>query len=257
MAIEAVRKYGKKNVVLLNHDISPKVEHKDIKRFKRQIADYLDLDITYANHKEWETMTPNALALKLNAFSSGRGDGFCTRELKSKPFIKWLKKHYPSTDISNLREDCIILYGFDADERSRITRKVQGLAIHGYRTDFPLALWQRTIHDTDEIGISKPATYATWRHANCQGCHKAGRQHWYVVFCLRPDLWEESKEAERIIGHSIIKNIYLEGLEAQFTEMRDIKGICPSEKIDSNKFWKLIRDTLPEQMSLLPCDCSY
>ena len=33
VAIEAVRKYGKEDVILLNHNISPEVEHKDIKRF--------------------------------------------------------------------------------------------------------------------------------------------------------------------------------------------------------------------------------
>ena len=47
--LKAVRKYGKNNVILLNHDISSKIEHEDIKRFKRDVADYLDLDITYAN----------------------------------------------------------------------------------------------------------------------------------------------------------------------------------------------------------------
>ena len=39
-AIEAVRRYGKDKVILLNHDMSPKVEHEDIKRFKREVADY-------------------------------------------------------------------------------------------------------------------------------------------------------------------------------------------------------------------------
>ena len=37
VAIEAVRKYGKENVILLNHDISKEVEHEDIKRFKKRI----------------------------------------------------------------------------------------------------------------------------------------------------------------------------------------------------------------------------
>ena len=42
-AIECVRKVGKENVVLLNHNISEEVEDKDIKRFKQEIADYLGI----------------------------------------------------------------------------------------------------------------------------------------------------------------------------------------------------------------------
>lgn len=41
VAIEAVRKVGKENVILLNHDISIEVEDRDIKRFKQEVADYL------------------------------------------------------------------------------------------------------------------------------------------------------------------------------------------------------------------------
>ena len=53
VALEAVRKYGDK-VVLLNHDISPSVEHIDVKRFKEEVASYLGLKITYANMTGWE-----------------------------------------------------------------------------------------------------------------------------------------------------------------------------------------------------------
>ena len=39
VAIEAVRKYGKENVILVNHDICSRAEDEDIKRFKKEIAD--------------------------------------------------------------------------------------------------------------------------------------------------------------------------------------------------------------------------
>ena len=38
VAIEVVRKFGKENVVLLNHDINQSVENEDIKRFKKAIV---------------------------------------------------------------------------------------------------------------------------------------------------------------------------------------------------------------------------
>ncbi len=38
--IEVARKFGTKDMVLLNHDISPDAEEPDIKRYKQDIADY-------------------------------------------------------------------------------------------------------------------------------------------------------------------------------------------------------------------------
>ena len=53
-AIEAVRKYGRDNIILLNHNISSHVEHGDIKRFKQEVADYLGIKITYADAENFE-----------------------------------------------------------------------------------------------------------------------------------------------------------------------------------------------------------
>ena len=63
VAIEVVRKFGKENVVLLNHDISSKVEDADVKRFKKEISNYLGLPITYANHADFERNTPIQVCL--------------------------------------------------------------------------------------------------------------------------------------------------------------------------------------------------
>lgn len=67
-AYEVVQKYGKSNVILLNHDISSKVEHEDIKRFKEDVSNYLDVPITYANARNYETMTPLEVCKKSAVF---------------------------------------------------------------------------------------------------------------------------------------------------------------------------------------------
>jgi len=255
VAIEAVRKCGRENVILLNHDISPKVEREDIKRFKNEVAEYLGMEITYANAPDFEEMTPLAVSVKKNAFQVGNGQCFCTHYLKTEPFHTWLAENYPA-DINNINEDVRILYGFDRNEPHRIQRREGVLLLKGYKSDFPLAFWKRTIDNTEEIGIRIPSTYRIWKHANCQACLKAGKQHWYCVFCLRPDLWAEGKQAESEIGYSIIKGSFLEELEPKFMEMRDKQGICPTEKGKSASFWKRVNDTLPEQISFMPCDCA-
>lgn len=254
VAIEAVRKVGKENVILLNHDISSKVEHQDIKRFKMEVADYLGIEITPANMDNFEEMTPLRVCKKLGAFRSTLGKALCTYNLKTNPFNAWLNNNYPA-DTDNTRDDIKILYGFDKNETERIQRRSSILATKGYKTDFPLAFWDRTIFETKEIGIEKPITYKIFKHANCFGCLKAGIQHWYIVYCLRQDIFQEALEAEKEIGHNIIKDNYLEDLIPRFEDMK-AKGICPNDKENSARFWARVDKAIPEQIGWLPCECA-
>lgn len=255
-AIECVRKYGKENVILLNHDLSEEVEDKDIKRFKNEVADYLGIDITYANMEGWENKTPLRVCKELGGFKFGNGPVLCTYNLKTKPFHKWLKDNYPVAS-GEVREDIRIIYGFDKKETNRIQRRIGVMINQGYRCDFPLAFWDRTIENTEEIGIKRPNVYELFRHANCKGCLKAGKQQWYLTYCLYPSLWKETIETENEIGFSILKDTFLEELEPKFKKMK-CRGIVPSEKITPQKFWSEVNKALPieGQLSFLPCECS-
>ena len=247
-AVETVRKYGRDDVVLLNHDISPHVEHQDIKRFKREVAAYLGIQITYANMDGWEETPPLAVAIKNRAFKAYSSPAFCTSRLKTEPFHRWLAKHGERGDK--------VVYGFDAEETQRMARRSVVMMALGYKAVFPLADWEQTIQATEEIGIDRPITYQTYKHANCIGCLKAGRQHWYCVFCLREDIWEEAKEAEEQIGYSIIKGVYLKELEPKFREMRDKLHIIPTDKTNSARFWADVRKAIPDDdTDNIPCDC--
>ncbi|MGL5765669.1 MAG: hypothetical protein ACRCX8_08515 [Sarcina sp.] len=257
VAVEAVRRYGKENVILLNHDISSKVEDPDIKRFKNAVAKSLGIEITYANAQEFENRTPLAIARELGGFKFGTSPVLCTTKLKTEPFHKWLHENYPVKN-GQVREDVVILYGFDKEEEHRIQRRSSIMAAKGYITDYPLAYWKRTIEKTEDIGIERPNTYKKFRHANCKGCLKAGKQSWYLVYCLYPELWREAVETENEIGFSILKDVYLEELEEKFKKMK-CRGIVPSEEIPSQKFWSKVNKALPPingQLDFLACECS-
>lgn len=245
-AIETVRKYGSEMVTLLNHDISSHVEHEDIKRFKREIAVYLGLPITYANMPGWETTPPLAVAIKNKGFKAYNSPAFCTARLKTEPFHRWLKENGNPGDG--------VIYGFDPEETNRMCRRSDAMRSMGYEAIYPLADWERTIQATEEIGIERPITYQTFKHANCVGCLKAGRQHWYCVYCLRPDIWEEAKAAEAKIGYSIIKGVYLKDLEPKFHEMKENLGIVPTDRTNSARFWADVRKVIPDDNINPPCD---
>ena len=255
-AIECVRKAGKENVILLNHDISSEVEDKDIKRFKQEIADYLGINITYANMEGWKNKTPLRVCKELGAFKVGTGSALCTTYLKTKPFHKWLKDNFP-VDPGEVREDIRIVYGFDKKETNRIQRRIGVMINQGYKCEFPLAVWDRTIEATEDIGIKRPHIYSFFKPANCTGCFKAGTHQWSLTSCLSPKLWKEAIETEKAIGYSILKDTFLEELEPKFARMR-CRGIIPTEKITPQRFWSMVRKEIPEdgQLSFLPCECA-
>lgn len=252
VAIEVVRRFGKESVVLLNHDIPSRSEDADIKRFKAEVAGYLGLPVIYANHPD-----PDAdqfdVTVKAQAFKVDDGQELCTHRLKTLPFQKWLAENADPADT-------VIYYGFDASEQHRIQRRSGIMGALGWKTDYPLALWPRTIWRTEEVGIVRPNTYSAFKHANCIGCLKAGWQHWYIVYCMRPDVWQKGKWAEDEIGYAIHHDdtgpVYLEDMEQTFAEMRDA-GIPPTEHIAQQRFWaqanKIVR--INAVQSSIPCEC--
>lgn len=255
VAIEVSRRFGEEDTILLNHDIHPSVESADIKRFKGEVSEYLNIPITYENHPEWDSKDQFDVVMDARAFKVGNGTSLCTNRLKTKPFEKFLDEHYP-------QKDCIIYYGFDRNEMVRIQRRVGVLGNKGYKSDYPLALWPdngRTIWSTKEIGISPPNTYNVFKHANCIGCLKAGKQHWYIVFLTRPDIWNKAKMAEDTIGYTILKGQSLAELETVFTKMR-CSGVTTTEHEKGVTFFARIKKDYPEVFmdgDEKPCECVF
>ena len=256
VAIEVVRRYGRNGVVLLNHDIHARSEDADVKRFKRDVAAYLGLPITYANHPQWDSMDQFDVVRKARAFKVRNGAELCTSRLKTEPFMRWLAENAPPGSAT-------AYYGFDANEPHRIQRRAGIMAAHGYETAYPLATWPRTITSTREVGIDPPLTYGTFKHANCVGCLKAGWQHWFAVYATRPDVWQRAKDAEDDIGYTIHRDASLEEREAEFASMV-AAGVTPTEHVPAPTFWSEARKrvrSLPvlaeEGRAAIPCECVF
>jgi len=256
-AIEVVRRFGKENVILVNHDVL--LEDADVKRFKQEVADFLELPITYANMQGSDTMNQFDVVIKAEAFKVGDGQILCTNRMKTEPFMRYLKENHAE-------KDCVVYYGFDATghEMLRVQRRSSIMGSMGYKTDYPIALWQeRTIKDVREVGIEPPLLYSKFKHANCIGCLKAGKQHWYIVYCEYPQIWQEAKRAEEQIGYSLFKDTYLVDLEPKFEAMKQA-NVPATEHIQSQTFWKNARQAMKESLftlpvidaEQLPCECT-
>lgn len=253
VAIEVVRKFGPDDVLLVNHDMHMSVEDADVKRFKRQVAEHLNLPITFVNYKN-ASMDQFDVSVESKAFKVDSGPELCTARLKTEPFMRWLGAEFPNKDI-------VVYYGFDLNETKRIQRRSGIMGVQGYTTAYPLATEGRTILSTAEIGIEPPLGYSQFKHANCIGCLKAGWQHWYIVYCTRPDIWLKAKWAEEEIGYAIHHDdsgpVYLEDMEAKFAIMK-CAGVPQTEHIPHQRFWSQARKhiKIASTPDLLPCECS-
>ena len=255
-ALTVAKKYGAENVILLNHDINPNIEQACTKKLKRDVADYLGLEITYANHEKWDTATPISVCMDAKAWKVAQGgkigDVLCTNRLKTAPFENWLKENDPNGEN-------IYVYGFDKDEPTRVNRRSQIMGMNGYQTEFPMLWDESEIVKLEDIGIDAGSIYDTFNHSNCIGCLKAGWQHWYIVYCLYPHIWQDGKDGEDFIGYAIHKDkdgaVYLEDKEELFEKMK-LAGVVPTEKIKQQTFWaqarKLVRE-YDEELKELEC----
>lgn len=254
VAIEVVRRFGPADVVLLNHDIHFSVENRDIKRFKAEVAGYLGLPVTYANYHD-SNADQFDVCVTAGAFKVDDGKELCTNRLKTVPFQNWLAENAPPGS-------AVCYYGFDPEETLRIQRRSSIMAALGYRTDFPAALWEeRTIRATEEIGILRPSSYSVFKHGNCVGCLKAGWQHWYIVYCTRPDIWLKGKWAEDEIGYAIHHDdsgpVFLEDMEERFEKMKQA-GVPATENVRHQTWWaqarKIVKIHEASQIGM-PCEC--
>jgi hypothetical protein len=252
IALEVAARFGAENTVFVNHDLHFSVEDADIKRFKREVADYAGVPITYVNHKNAE-FDQFDVCVQAGAFKVGDGSELCTSRLKTQPFMRWLKD----------QGECIVYYGFDPHEKARIQRRSSIMALQGYRTDFPVLWSERRFLRTEDIGIARPRTYAVYKHGNCVGCLKAGWQHWYIVFCTRPDIWLKAKWAEDEIGYAIHHDesgpVFLADMEERFEKMR-AAGVEATEHVQPQRFWAQARKVVKiheDAIRAVACDeCS-
>ena len=254
----------KDRIILLNHDINPKAELEDVKRFKREVAEYCNLDITYANMKDWDKLDQFDVAEKHGGIKFSQVAYTCTKHMKTLPFSTWIK------DNQEISKNAIFYYGFDDNPREmeRSERRVRIMEeMGGYKVKF---LLQEI--ELPQCPIKLPAQYDNFKHANCIGCFKGGSQHWYVVYCLYPSVWERAKKLEetklsgefRSILTKTVNGVkvkkFLKDIECDFRRMKRI-GIKPTEHIQSQTFWADVKKRLAQpnlfdyESWKTDCDC--
>ena len=104
----------------------------------------------------------------------------------------------------------------DLNEKSRADRLKETMDMFNH--SFPLIEKGLTKADAHGIckglGIKRPTMYDLgYNNNNCIGCIKGGMGYWNKIRKEFPDVFEARAKLERDIGHSILKDCYLDELE--------------------------------------------
>lgn len=201
--------YGKdNNILIVNNPI--KEEDKDNRRFKEDIANWLNHPIIEAKNKYF----PNASIVEVfdnERYMSGIGGACCTKLLKKESRYQFELTH---------KIDYHVL-GFTSNELARYERFTTL-----ERSNVIPALIEKNYTKKDcfkviyEAGIKLPLIYSLgYPNANCVGCVKSSSPtYWNLVRKTYPEVFEQRAEQSRRLGCHLLKlhgkRIFLDELKS-------------------------------------------
>lgn len=154
--------------------------------------------------------------IKQFRFINGPYGAKCTQVLKKRVRKEWEYFH----------SDCDLTYvwGFDLSEKNRADRLDE--ATPYIRNQYPLIERGLTKQDAHAIlsmlEIKRPVMYDMgYSNNNCVGCVKGGMGYWNKIRVDFPEVFKRMSELERVVGHSCIKEVYLDELEPTRGRMED------------------------------------
>jgi hypothetical protein len=109
------------------------------------------------------------------------------------------------------------IFGFEF-EREQVNRAIRFLQQYPTANAlFPLIEKGLTKNNCAGIllsaGIELPYLYKFYNNNNCEGCVKGGKGYWNMVRVQNPEVFKERAADERHIGHSCIKDVFLDELK--------------------------------------------
>lgn len=204
----AVDAYSSKyEVVVMN--VSIKNEHKDNRRFLRDVEKWIGRKIKIVASKEYKDIDDVFLKER---YIRGVAGAACTKRLK-----RWVQAKYA-------KPNDIIVLGMTADEQKRIDR----LKARFPDERFAWILSDCGVTKTDcynaltKAGIELPVMYKLgYDHNNCIGCVKGGMGYWNKIRRDFPEVFKRRAEVERIVGSPILRTVFLDELDPEAG--RDVK----------------------------------
>lgn len=182
-------------------------EHEDNKRFVHECEEKLfKQKVIQVKSNNYKSVAE--VLLKRKFINSPYGAP-CTYELKKKV------RYRIEDDIKKWEGQ---VFGFDISEKKRATRFLEQYP--NARPIFPLIDANLSKSDClaiiESYKIKLPTMYLLgYNNNNCIGCVKGGKGYWNMIRQDFPTQFSEMANLERKIGHSCIKDCYLDELQPQ------------------------------------------
>ena len=114
------------------------------------------------------------------------------------------------------RHDDLQVFGYTVEEGDRVDRFID--SNNEVNAWFPLVENNITKKDTltytKVLGIKPCVMYSMgYQNANCVGCVKGGMGYWNRIRIDFPDAFDRMAKLERLLGHSVCKESYLDELD--------------------------------------------
>jgi 3'-phosphoadenosine 5'-phosphosulfate sulfotransferase (PAPS reductase)/FAD synthetase len=177
-------------------------QHSDTLRFVKDCEKYLgkEVEILQSPYKSVDNV------IKAFSFINSRFGAKCTEILKKRVRKEWEEG----------KKDLTYIWGYDCSEKHRAERIMEAMPEQEHK--FPLIERNLTKEDCHgmlaKLGIKRPAMYDMgYRNNNCIGCVKGGMGYWNKIRIDFPDVFNDRAKMERKIGHTCIKDVYLDELD--------------------------------------------
>lgn len=224
----------KKRLEIVGHEniefyyIKIDTAHPDNDRFISECEDWFGKKINVIRSKKYNDQFD---VIRKERYINGPDGAKCTKVLK-KDVRFALESHY-QPNLFNPEQRVIShqIHGFEWDI-DQITRAID------FKMDFPYTnpvfpLIEAKLSKENcaqillDVGIELPMMYRLgYNNNNCIGCVKGGKGYWNKIRIDFPETFERMAKAERSIGHTCIKGVFLDELDPE--DGRTPKPIVPN-----------------------------
>ena len=187
-------------------------QHEDSLRFIKDCEKALGKPITIlqSNYKSVDNV------IDTFGFINGPYGARCTDVLKKRVRKEW---EYGKKDLT-------YVWGFDCSKRERARAERTCESMSQFKHEFSLIDKNLTKEDCHgllkQLGIKRPIMYDMgYRNNNCIGCVKGGKGYWNKIRVDFPEVFKTRAEQERKVGHTCIKDVYLDELDSKVGRIED------------------------------------
>ena len=179
-------------------------QHPDSMRFIHDCEEVLGKKVTILSSPFYSNVEQVCRSVR---YVNGVHGAPCTRMLKKQVRKRW--------ELDHMTDDLTYVWGMDCNEKHRANRIVEGFP--EVKHEFPLIDREFTKDDAHgicrQLGIRRPVMYDMgYNNNNCIGCVKGGAGYWNKIRVDFPEVFQTRAKMERDIGHSILKDCFLDEL---------------------------------------------